>query len=450
MSDYLPLLFAMLAIYVFAAGRRFGHLSAISLFVYAQAVMAVGVLPSLVPTLRADLVHASLILWTFAAITGTAVAYSALTMRSSRRSYAPVVSYGYNRTSVWAIIVISLIICALYYASIGYIAFFESLRSLSSGAEQDIAGLRLESYAGARYLFPGYVNLFKNALLPALVLVVLAYAYHYRTQGRHLVTILLVPATLVFLLGTGQRAPLVRTLAFVAITLYLVAPKDMARHAPRISLIGLPLFFLATFATGRAAQELARAEGAGGVITVFFNQLLFRIFGSSQLGAVVGFRWVYEQEQIPFGSEWAQGLVGLLPGQKGPDTANQIFALLYGSTRGTAPLSLWGSAYYNFGMVGALVIAVAIALVLSKLSHSVASLPAINVLEATGLAGMSMTFGLWISDGPTTPLNAGLPAFLFLWLWGRAAERRRGRPKSGARAHVVERPLAHAVGPGGS
>lgn len=423
MTEYLILVFVLLGVFLIGAGRRFGYLSAISLFVYAQSIMAIGIIPSLVATERADEAHVWLIVGTLAVVVITATAFATL-LRGGRQAYAPEVDYSYPPKSTWALLLLSIGICILYYASIGYIAFFESIQSIVGGGQEDIADLRIQSYSGSRYLFPGYVNQFKNSLLPALVMVVGVAAFHFRSRGRHMLMLLLVPLTLVFVLGTGQRAPFVRALIFVTIAFYLIAPKNMKRYAPRIALVGLPLFFVATFATGRAGQQIAAAESPFGIVQVFFEQLAFRIFGSSQLGSVVGFRWAYDQS-IPTGSEWSQAIVGLLPGETGPDTANQIFALLYGSTRGTSPLSLWGSSYYNFGMEGSLLIAFFLAILICVISMKALKVTHTNVIQATGVAGVSMTFGLWISDGPTTPLNAGLIAFAFLWVWGAQIEKRR-------------------------
>ncbi|RGE19786.1 oligosaccharide repeat unit polymerase [Leucobacter sp. wl10] len=421
MTEYLITVAILFGIFLIGAGRRFGYLSAISLFVYAQSVMAIGIIPSLEMGNAADEVHAWLIIGTLTVVVLTATAY-AMFLRSGRRDYAPDVDYVYPKTSTWALLLLSIAVCVLYYSAIGYIAFFESLQSIEGGGDEDIADLRIQSYSGSRYLFPGYVNQFKNSLLPALVMVIIIAAFRFRARGRHLLTIALVPMTLVFLLGTGQRAPFVRALIFITITFYLIAPKKMKKYAPRIVLAGLPLFFLTTVATGRAARELAEADGLFGTTQVLFEQLLFRIFGSSQLGSVVGFRWAYSQN-IPAGSEWAQSILGLLPGQAGSDTANQIFALLYGSTRGTAPLSLWGSAYYNFGMGGSLLLAFFLGLLLCALSQKALMFKKMSVIQATGVAGVSMASGLWISDGPTTPLNAGLLAFAFLWIWGARVAR---------------------------
>ena len=46
---------------------------------------------------------------------------------------------------------------------------------LSGQSDADITTLRLNSYSGSQYFAPGYVNQFKNVLLPALVVIVITY-----------------------------------------------------------------------------------------------------------------------------------------------------------------------------------------------------------------------------------------------------------------------------------
>lgn len=424
MPEYLSFVYAVLAIYLVSAGRRLGFLSPLSVFVYTQSIMTIGILPGLERTIAADRIHAALLLVTLGVVVGVGI-FGSFVGSSTRKRYEPQVDYRYPR-SVWVWVIISLGVCVLYYASIGYISFFESIDSIINGGSEDIAGSRLEAYAGTRYLFPGYVNQFKNALLPALVFVILAASFRDRKRSRWFTVAILVPATLIFLLGTGQRSPLVRVLVFLAVVLYLVAPRRAGRYLPRIVLVGVPIFFVATFATGRATSSLQAAEGLWGQIGVLFEQLVYRIFGSSQTASIAAFRYVDGLDRAN-GADWAQSLMGLLPGQPGSTVSNEVFAILYGSTRGNAPPSLWGSAYYNFGFVGTLVVAGIIAIVLCVLSLAANRINRTNLVQLSGVAGVTMTFGLWISESPVTVLNGGLAIYLLLWGWGTSIDRRRAR-----------------------
>lgn len=419
MPELLLFVFLLVGLYAISAGARFGHLSVISLFVYAQATMAAGTLPALDPTVAADQTHAELIMLTFGMLVVVAFVASFVNRRrpNTRKSYEPDLNFAIPTKSVSFWIILSIAICVGYFASVGYIAFFESLSAVAGNTGEDVSALRLESYSGARYFFPGYVNQFKNALLPALAIVALVSAYHFHKKGRAALAIVLIPATLIFLLGTGQRGAFILALALVTISAYLIAPRNFKRYAVRVGLLGVGLFFLTTLAGGRAAEDLRAASGFGQQIGILFEQLAFRVLGSNQESSVAGFRYVHEL-QIPVGSEWLQGIIGLLPGQTGSDLSNRVFAMLYGSSRGTAPLSLWGSAYHNFGLPGAMVLAAVMALILCGVSTNINSKQSTNLIQIVGMAGVTVTLGTWIADGPTSILNTGLMVYVVLWLWG--------------------------------
>lgn len=424
MPELLLLVFVLVGFYAITAGFRFGHLSIISLFVYAQATMAAGTLPSLDPALAADEMHATLILLTL----GTLVAVSFIAsfvnrgVPATRKTYSPEVDFRVPKKPVTFWIVISIAVSAGYFASIGYIALFESFEALAGDTGEDLAGLRLESYAGSRYFFPGYVNQFKNALLPALTIAALVAAYQARARGRNLLALVLVPTTLVLLLGTGQRAAFVLALALATVSAYLIAAKNFKKYALRVGALGIVLFFVTTIASGRAAADLREATGFGQQIGILFEQLAFRVLGSNQLSSVTGFRYVYDQ-QIPFASEWWQGIVGLLPGQTGSDLSNRIFQVLYGSSRGTSPVSLWGSAYHNLGLPGAMLLAAVLAMIFCGIAASINRRKHTNLIQVVGMAGVTVTLGTWIADGPTSVINAGVVMYVLVWWWGSRIEK---------------------------
>ncbi|WP_309082482.1 hypothetical protein [Microbacterium sp.] len=417
------IVFVLLAVFVPTAGARFGHLSVISLFVYAQATMAAGTLPALDPALEADVVHASVILWSFGTLVGVSVLYAFTILKSPRTAYDPLVDFAYPKRTTAFWILASIGISTLYYMSVGYLAFVESLQALINDTGEDVAALRLESYAGEKYFFPGYVNQFKNALLPALTIVVLTSAYHFRVSGRAVVGLILAPLTLLFLLGTGQRGAFVIALALAVVTAYFVVPRRVKKYIVRIGIVGILLFFLLTIASGRANRDLEAAPDFGSKLGVLFEQLAFRILGSNQMSSIVGFQYIHEQD-IPAGSEWWQAFVGLLPGQPGSDLSNRIFAVLYGSTRGTSPLSLWGSTYHNWGLVGTVLIAALLATIFCRLAASINSTTYGNLVQFVGMAGVTITLGTWIADGPVSVLNKGLVMYALVWLWGSRIARR--------------------------
>jgi hypothetical protein len=48
-----------------------------------------------------------------------------------------------------------------------------------------------------------------------------------------------------------------------------------------------------------------------------------------------------------------------------------------------------------------------------------------NLIQAVGMAGITMTLGLWTTEGTTTILNNGLLPLIILLFWGGLIEERR-------------------------
>jgi oligosaccharide repeat unit polymerase len=409
-------------LYLLTVARTTGYFNASSIFAYMQLTMAIGTLPMLDPNIPADTMHAFLIVstfWIFLVVT------SVLAVVAAQRRRLPFTARSIPlpaTTGMWILIVVSILVCAAYYAAVGYNVLTQGLSNAVSGADEDVATLRLDAYAGTSYLFPGYVNQFRNVLLPGLTVVVAISMFRDRRLFRWPVSIGLAVLALIYMLGTGQRGAFVTFAIVIVVFIYYANRAAFRRWVPILVIVTVPLFMLSTVALGRARDELAAANGLGEQIAVLFNQIVFRALGSNQLSSLVGFRYIYE---LPTqnGAEWWHALVGLLPGVSGSDLSNQIFAQLYGSTRGTAPVSIWGSAYYNFGLVGTLLIAGIIALVLHLLTVKVSSIESTNSLQLIGIAGVFTTVGMWAAGDPTYLFNAGIVVYIFLWAWGSRRSR---------------------------
>lgn len=426
MHELLLFILLLLVLYHIIIGPSLGRLSGISLFIYSQAAMGLGTLPALDPLERADRTHAALITATFGLVVLVAGAGSLLSTSTSRhRKEALVIDYRLPIKSVVFWILASILVSVSYFVSIGYVAFFNSLAALSDGSYGDISALRLDSYAGSRYFFPGYVNQFKNALLPALTIATIISLYRFKSRWRLAVSGCLASVTLVLLLGTGQRGAFILALALVAMSAHLVAPRRLKNVMLPLTFVGISLFFITTFASGRVAPQLHQAQGIQEQFGILWDQLVFRVFGSNQASSIGGFRYIYGMT-IPFGSEWVQGLIGVLPGQIGSDLSNQIFAQLYGTSRGTAPLSLWGAAYHNLGFHGAIVFAAVLAIALTCTTIRINKKQDSNLIEIVGMAGVIITLATWIADGPTSVLNNGLTIYVLLWWWGSSLQKNRG------------------------
>src|SRR5699024_6585743 len=152
-------------------------------------------------------------------------------------------------------------------------------------------------------------------------------------------------------------------------------------------------------------------------VTVQFNELLARIFESNQGASVAAFRYV-DGMDIQWGGEWLQSIIGLLPGVAGSSLSGEVFAMIYGSDRGTAPPSIWTSIYHNFGFIGAVIGAILLGIIYFLVSKKIYLTRSLNTLMAVGMAGVTTLMATWIAGAPDYLLNTGLAVFIFLWWWG--------------------------------
>lgn len=414
---------------IIASYSRYGALSPISLFTTLNIIMGVGTLLLLDETSASDSLHRTLIV-------STAIVYDvvALLLIAANRKVLPCAGLPTWRKSghvsnsqggglAFALFV-SLVITSVYYYFVGTSAFLSSLMSVINNEPLgDVATLRLESYAGSRYLFPGYVNQFKNNLAPSLLIVL---ATVWVSERKYLRVALLTIPVLLGLLGTGQRAPLVMALLLAVTYVYLYQGGRLGKGGRYAIVGGVAVFLGATILTGRTALGggLAETLGSG------FEGVFSRIFVEQQASSLHAFRYIHTLP-IANGAEWMRALVGLLPGVDGSSLSSEVFAILYGSTRGTAPPSLWGSVYHNFGMMGSIAVAVLLSFAHVVLSEKGLSKPQGNTLSLVGMAGVFVVTGTWMAGSIDMLLNGGLGMYALIWFVGNHLDSRdRGKLKT--------------------
>lgn len=160
-----------------------------------------------------------------------------------------------------------------------------------------------------------------------------------------------------------------------------------------------------------------------GTVLVLLRELQKRIVFDNQFSGWVAFRYL-SAKPTQWGREWVDGILGILPGHPGSSLAGEVFEYLYGSDRGTAPVSMWGSVFYNWSWLGIVLFPVVLALVADRLVKLFRSIDNPSSLEAVGYAGVSAVLGNWVVGGPEFLLNTGLVASSFLWWLGRRIRRR--------------------------
>lgn len=407
--------------------KKGGRLTADGLFVAGQTLMAVGSLSLLREEHQADRLYSFFLAYTLVVfiIVSSILRLSLREVGSARelaepRDLKPSLAF-------WTLLILSVVVVVLYYRAVGYSAFIRGLQAQFGGTSEDIAGLRLESYSGSRYLFPGYVNQVKNVLLPGLVILAISY-WHGRgvLQRRKFVATGLVLIVLYGLLGTAQRGAFVAAALTLLVYLYLRNRGRFGRGATALGLLTIVLLITSTVALGRSGADLPSEPTVAARGSAAAGEIVERFMLVNQGAGVVGFRYIYTYTEVQGGREWLRSLSGLLPGQGGSDLATRIFAYRYGSDRGTSPPAIWGSIYHNFGVGGVLVAPAVLAILLVGVTRAAFKRREKSSMEILGISGVFVTFGLWVAGSPIFLLNSGLLVYLAFWLVGSSLFRRQG------------------------
>ncbi|PZG18260.1 hypothetical protein C1I95_13970 [Micromonospora craterilacus] len=411
---FLPVL-ALAVIHYLVAIRQYGLLTPDGLFVACQLLMLYGTVRLVDPGSEVEWFYAQLMAAATAIYIVSSMVTSVLMRRgrtSGRRSFTSY-SVSLARPTGWilAVVATSIIVTVAYFTAVGYSAFLMGLQGQLSGAPEDVATLRLESYAGETYLFPGFVNQFKNAILPALTLVVAVWSFKHGGIFARAGSVVLIVLSTLALLATGQRGALVVFLTTAIVYAFLHNRRRLPLTAVIPILLGLPLVLLSTVVLARQSDD---ATGPlGGAMTDLAN----RFVNDNQVSGIAAFNYT-SALPVRNGSEWLDGLLSVLPGHRGSTLSSEVFYTLYGSTRGTSPPSLWGSVHYNFDTFGLILVAAVFGFALQFLTQRSLRRSHYNTLQLVGLAGITVVLGTWVAGGIETPLNVGLVSYLGLWFWG--------------------------------
>lgn len=341
----------------------------------------------------------------------------------------------------YGILALSIAITLLYYSAVGYNVFLTGLRDTLSGSDvQDYTTLRVDSYSNqSGYLFPGYVNQFKNTLLPATSIAFIVYIYSHKKSGRLIAATIVSAITLIGVLGTGQRSMMIFLAYILIVFAYQIKPHRFYFRAFLILSTSIPLLLFSTFLLGRQQEKIDAADGFFEKTGILLYELFDRIFYVQQWSGQMVFHYTQTQP-TQWGAEWAKALTGVLPGMSGTDLPRVVFEILFGTDRGTATPSVWGSAFYNFSWFGIVLLAIVLGVVFQRISFGFARKPTVTLLELVSYSGFAVTTGNWTVGGPEYLLNAGSITFAILWFLARRQASRRARQSHLAhpRSHVNE------------
>jgi len=456
--DALPIVIFCLTTFAYLvslpAGQR--RLNLVALFLLSQTLMFVGTLPLLDPIFEADRVH----LWVMT-ITQVLFMTGALVARAvdRRDSGGPAAKqwwagpllceYGREFDAVLLVVaVVSVAATIIYYVMVGYNVFTMSVESyLKTGsALEDVRDLRKNMYNGETYFAPGYFNQFKNVLLP---LVTALYFVRYgllRRRSDLWFGLVLLPIGIVGLLGTGQRGAMAQAFLIAGVFGSATLPQRTRRRV-MLPLVagGLFLFGVATLFLGRTATRVDSAGSAFAILKEMFD----RVFWGNQFASLWGFRYIYHASDPGFGSDWLAEICSVLPRPIRPaieSTLNiDIFEVMFHDREGTAPPSLWGSVWYNFGRFGVVAVPLLLGALYQRIQMGLFRGPK-TLGRLLTYSGACVYLGLWGAGGPLVLANTGLLTVLILgFLLRKASAHRVGvsdpasHPRESGRGEVFPR-----------
>lgn len=311
----------------------------------------------------------------------------------------------YQNNAIIFMVLVSIALCAYLFVQNGGNAFIYAIRSIILGSDGNIIQMR---YGFTQVKGIGYIAQFRGVILPVLNIILLV-----NRKNRELckLGVIILPFTIVFLLGTGQRGQFVLILLVLIVDIFL--QKKYLNYNVKFShiciVVGIAfvMFSVLSFSNGRVSDSSTSVvEGA-------IQSFTKRIFDDNQECAVVGFRYI-DSLPVTWGGDWLHMLADLLPGKNDYLSIDyRIFKIVYGSTNGTAPPCIWGSAYHNFGYLGVPIFSFVLGYIYERVYISFLRKQK-NQINIGIYAGIFVLMGSWMAGSPVYLFNTGVVSLIIM------------------------------------
>lgn len=301
---------------------------------------------------------------------------------------------------IWLMVIVSIAACVYLFASAGGNVFLQSFKALVGDDSYSIKFGRKNILGVAGV---GYVYQFRTVILPILTV----YLINAGTRKEKRWAWLIFPLMIMFILGTGQRGGFVMFVLMWGVALLYIHKYYNEGNLKRLFLIGalfFIIFSLMTVLNGRVSD--------GSVIKAMAK----RVLDDNQACAVYGFRYIVNQP-IQWGADWFNQIIDILPGKNEYQALSvKIFAIMNGgSTAGTAPPCIWGSAFYNWGWLGVTIFPAILAHFHAYIYRRFMRKKS-NKIRLFLYAGAFVILGMWIADGPMVLFNQGFVTIILMLL----------------------------------
>lgn len=446
-------LLTLATIYLFAwqgiMGRQFLATGPF-LFLGLQALPAVGLVINASPAERPFDRH-----WIFMTLLGISMFIvgclaagrrSSFSPRDEIRRYrqAPLVDDLAGAGSVFVLLgLVSLSFLAgfLFSSRIGYNTFGSAFQQLLDSGAVDRASISALRAGATRegYAAAGYAAQFTDVILPAAAALMWIRG---KVRGRNDLRLAawgILLLDLMFLTVVGGRKHLV----LVALGLGLLGfsrtspfPRRYTLHGTR-ALVTIFLLLLGFGFTTILQGRIEVPSTPGGFVSESAVTLYDRIGGNYSKVQLESITLLRDEAPV-WGREWLETVRIALPGPtEGLTFDARLHGLLYGSTRGSAPLNVWGSIYYNFGPLGIMMVPLLMGFILQRFTIRQVIRSSRSISRTVLLTMAGFRLALW-RDPYSILLEGGLTLIIFLLVH----ELLRGRRTSQDRVLVAQRPIS--------
>ena len=309
---------------------------------------------------------------------------------------------------VWAVIILGVLLCTYYFIVGGANVFIIALRDFINGS--------LSTYKAARAVYrtvtgSGYIYQFRVVLLPILVTYL---TFFSKKKYPKVITIPIFIFMIVSIVGTGQRNAFVFYTLIVILYYYFMKKKGIKfiskAHFIFLGICGLLMLVLLTIGNGRVNTESNQFVGA-------LDSIWSRVFEANQGSAITAFRYIDTQKTV-WGYDWIKMLGQVLPGKSDYLAVDNIsYFMDYGSYDGTNPPCLWGSAWYNFHIIGITIYPFIIGMGMHNVYKTMRRKENKDRFYYLIYVALCVYFGIWTYGTPVSLFNHGIITLLILrWI----------------------------------
>lgn len=320
-----------------------------------------------------------------------------------KRSYTKASYFNLNATQCERIIILmvfSFLACYFFFTTLG-LNLMEMVKSIASGNLNFSEYRKSVNFA----MGSGYIYQFRVFILPFLVF----YSIICEKKYLRILGIVLIGPMFFFLIASGQRAGLVKAMFMFGMMIIFLNHYGEGRPIWKNKLfiatgiVTIVLFLALTILNGRHIVS-------GSLLGAIYDRFIF----DNQYAAKYAFRYI-DAEPIQWGQDWYHMFLDILPGKNSyVSVAAKTHAFFYGSYEGTAPPCIWGSTYYNWGIIGVFIFSAVIGSVYRHVYEMMFARP-LSKFRLCLFAYLFVSMGMWMADSPMYFFDEGTITFVILY-----------------------------------